>query len=328
MTGIAAQNNNIIRPLLCLSRKDILEYLKDRGLKYVDDSTNNEDLYTRNKIRLNIIPLLETINPSVKDSIIRTGEHLSQVESIYNFYIQQVKADVLSDDSINIRTLIRSFLAGHGVDGIVLAASDVVPNAGLLQELDIPFVSMDRDVPTLDCLAATVDTDCRSGAFASASYLIRKGHERIAFLSGSAASSNTRNRLAGFEEAHRRAGRAVDPVLVRCGEFQHSFGRQATLALLDSTRFSAICCMSDMLAIGATVALRERGLRVPHDCAVMGFDNIYLAPLLDRPLSTIDRRIFESGRVAIDALVDFLEGPDRKRSAILLETSVVGRETA
>lgn len=107
LTGIAAQNNNIIRPLLCLSRKDILEYLKDRGLKYVDDSTNNEDLYTRNKIRLNIIPLLETINPSVKDSIIRTGEHLSQVENIYNFYIQQVKADVLSDDSINIRTLIK-----------------------------------------------------------------------------------------------------------------------------------------------------------------------------------------------------------------------------
>ena len=107
LTGIAAQNNNIIRPLLCLSRKDILEYLKDRALKYVDDSTNNEDLYTRNKIRLNIIPLLETINPSVKDSIIRTGEHLSQVENIYNFYIQQVKADVLSDDSINIRTLIK-----------------------------------------------------------------------------------------------------------------------------------------------------------------------------------------------------------------------------
>ena len=221
-----------------------------------------------------------------------------------------------------------TFLAGHGVDGIVLAASDVVPNAGLLRELGIPFVSMDRDIPTLDCLAATVDTDCRSGAFQSAGYLISKGHERIAFLSGSADSSNTRNRLEGFEEAHRQAGMAVDPGLVRCGEFQHSFGRQATLALLDGTRFSAICCMSDMLAIGATVALRERGLRVPHDCAVMGFDNIYLAPLLERPLSTIDRRIFESGRIAIDALIDFLEGPDRRRSEILLETSVVERETA
>lgn len=107
LTGIAPQNGNIIRPLLCLTRSDILDYLKERGLNYVDDSTNNEDLYTRNKIRLKIIPLLETINPSVKDSIIRTAEHLSQVENIYKFYIQQVKADVFKDDSINISTLIR-----------------------------------------------------------------------------------------------------------------------------------------------------------------------------------------------------------------------------
>src|SRR5690606_22445944 len=134
-----------------------------------------------------------------------------------------------------------------------------------------------------------------------------------------AESPNTRMRLEGFEAAHRQAGLALDPVLVRCGEFQHSFGRQATLALLDVTAFTAICCMSDMLAIGATVALREKGLRVPADCAVMGFDNVYLAPLLDRGLSTVDRRIFESGRVAIDALVGFLEDPDPQRSSILLE---------
>ncbi|TPI30535.1 LacI family transcriptional regulator [Mesorhizobium sp. B3-1-9] len=221
-----------------------------------------------------------------------------------------------------------AFLAGHGVDGIVLAASGVIPNAGLLRGLNIPFVSMDREVPELDCLAATVDTDYRNGAFQSAGYLIAKGHTRIVFLSGSAESSNTRIRLAGFEEAHRQAGIAVDRDLVRCGEFQHSFGRQATRELLESTRFSAICCMSDMLAIGATVALREKGLVVPDDCAVMGFDNIYLAPLLERPLSTIDRRIFEAGTIAIDALVDFLEGPDRRRAAIVMEPSVVERKTA
>ncbi len=215
-----------------------------------------------------------------------------------------------------------------GVDGIVLAASDVVPNADLLRELGIPFVSMDREIATLDCLAATVDTDCRSGAMQSAAYLISRGHRRIAFLSGAAGSANTRMRLEGFEAAHRQAALAVDPALVRCGEFQHSFGRRATLDLLDGTSFTAICCMSDMLAIGATVALRERGLRVPADCAVMGFDNVYLAPLLDQALSTVDRRIFESGRIAIEALIGFLEDPDPQRSAILLETTVVARETA
>lgn len=107
LTGIAAQNGYVVRPLLSVSREEILEYLKDRKLSYVDDSTNSEDLYTRNKIRLNIIPLLETINPSAKESIIRTAENLSQVETVYRYYIEQVKADIFKDNAIDIRKLIQ-----------------------------------------------------------------------------------------------------------------------------------------------------------------------------------------------------------------------------
>ena len=107
LTGINAQNEYIVRPLLCLRRNEILDYLKGRKLSYVDDSTNSEDLYTRNKIRLKIIPLLETINPSVKESINRTAEHLRQVETIYNFYIAQVRNDIFKDSSIDIKKLIQ-----------------------------------------------------------------------------------------------------------------------------------------------------------------------------------------------------------------------------
>lgn len=107
LTGIAPQNGYVVRPLLPVSREEILEYLKDRELSYVDDSTNSEDLYTRNKIRLNIIPLLETINPSAKESIIRTAENLSQVETVYKYYIEQVKADIFKDNAIDIRKLIQ-----------------------------------------------------------------------------------------------------------------------------------------------------------------------------------------------------------------------------
>ncbi len=220
-----------------------------------------------------------------------------------------------------------TFLAGHGVDGIVLAASGVVPDLPLLEGLGIPFVSMDREIQALHCLAATVDTDYELGAFLSASHLIAKGHSRIAFLSGTAESTNTRIRLAGFERAHREAGIPVHRELVRCGEFQHSFGHDATRELLDREKFSAICCMSDMLAIGAMAALREGRLTIPDDCAVMGFDNIYLTPLLDRPLSTIDRRISESGQLAIGALVDFLDDPERRRTAVIVKPTVVQRST-
>jgi len=107
LTGIAPMNGYIIRPLLCVSRNEILEYLKERRLSYVDDSTNNEDLYTRNKIRLNIIPLLESINPSAKDAIIRTSENLTQVANIYKMYISQVKENIFKDGKISIGLLVQ-----------------------------------------------------------------------------------------------------------------------------------------------------------------------------------------------------------------------------
>lgn len=221
-----------------------------------------------------------------------------------------------------------TFLASHGVDGIILAASDIIPDAPLLERLQIPFVSMDREVEALDCLAGRIDTDYETGAFLATSHLIRSGHTRIAFISGPAANLNTRTRRAGYERAHREAGLAVDPDLVECGRFNHRFGLLGTRTLLDRTQFSAICCMSDMLAMGATVALRERGLSVPENCAMMGFDNIYLAPLLVRPLSTIERRIAESGEMAIGALIDFLTDPARPRRMVMIEPTLMVRETA
>lgn len=221
-----------------------------------------------------------------------------------------------------------TFLASHGVDGIVLAASDLIPDASLLERLKIPFISMDREIPDLDCLAGRVDTDYETGAYLSATHLIKKGHSRIAFISGSPTASNTKIRRAGYERAHKDAGLPVDPALIECGAFNHRFGLVATRALLDRTRFSAISCMSDMLAMGATTALRERGLSVPDDCAVVGFDNIYIAPLLVRPLSTIERRISESGALAIDALIDFLNDPSRPGKKAIIEPTMLERETA
>ncbi|TPM99881.1 LacI family transcriptional regulator [Mesorhizobium sp. B2-1-3A] len=220
-----------------------------------------------------------------------------------------------------------TFLASHGVDGIVLAASDLIPEADLLERLRIPVVSMDREIPDLDCLAARIDTDYEQGAFLSARHLIETGHTRIAFVSGNPLASNTKIRRAGFERAHREAGLPVDPDLIECGAFNHRFGLVATRTLLDRTSFSAMCCMSDMLAMGATVALRERGLAVPDDCAVMGFDNIYIAPLLVRPLSTVERRISEAGTLAIGALLDFLDDPTHPRRMVLMEPTVILRET-
>lgn len=220
-----------------------------------------------------------------------------------------------------------SYLASHGADGFILAASDVIPDAKQLKTLNIPFVAMDREIPDLDCLAARVDTDYEAGAYLSARHLIGKGHKRIAFISGDPLALNTRIRRAGYDRAHREAGLPVDPQLIECGGFDHQFGLAAVRTLLDRAQFTAVSCMTDVLAMGATAALRERGLRVPDDCAVMGFDNIYIAPLLAPQLSTIDRSISKAGAAATDVLIDFLADRKRPRQTVVMEPAVIQRET-
>lgn len=107
LTGINVKNGYIVRPLLCLTRNEILLHLNQKHLSYVVDSTNEEDIYTRNKIRLNIIPLLESINPSVKEAIIRTAGHLRQVENIYNDYIASAQKEIMTSNTIDIELLLK-----------------------------------------------------------------------------------------------------------------------------------------------------------------------------------------------------------------------------
>lgn len=83
LKGIAPVNGRVVRPLLAVGRKDILDYLEGLNQPYVTDSTNLEGVYTRNKLRLNILPALREINPSVDDSIIETAHRLAAVEAVY-----------------------------------------------------------------------------------------------------------------------------------------------------------------------------------------------------------------------------------------------------
>ena len=107
LLGILPRNGVIVRPLLCINREEIMRYLQSIGQDYVTDSTNLEDEYTRNKIRLNLLPLMQTINPSVKNSLIETGNYLSDVATIYNRYIEEAKTRIATTEGIRICELVK-----------------------------------------------------------------------------------------------------------------------------------------------------------------------------------------------------------------------------
>lgn len=89
LLGIRPKNGNVVRPLLCASRQEVVAYLHRMNQTYVTDSTNLEDEYTRNKIRLNLLPLMEEINPSVKDGLIKTSSYLNDISKVYQQAIKE-----------------------------------------------------------------------------------------------------------------------------------------------------------------------------------------------------------------------------------------------
>ena len=130
LRGIQPKNGNIVRPLLCAGREEIIEYLKWRGEEFVTDSTNLTTDYTRNKIRLEIIPKLREINPSVLESINATAQRLSEAELIYRKAVEDAIARVKSGNRIDIRklkaevapaTLIHEMLSPLGFNSSIIA---------------------------------------------------------------------------------------------------------------------------------------------------------------------------------------------------------------
>jgi tRNA(Ile)-lysidine synthase len=111
LCGIRPKNGWVIRPLLGLRRQEILEWVGEQGLDYIIDSSNFSDLYTRNFLRLRVIPLLEKINPSIIQSVTRSAAHLSDALLLYNHVISTARKEVIDTSGMDIETVRLSITA-------------------------------------------------------------------------------------------------------------------------------------------------------------------------------------------------------------------------
>lgn len=103
--GISPRVGHIVRPFLCLYKEDLEKYTIENDLKYITDSTNLEAIYKRNSMRLDVIPLLKQMNPSVNKAIEDFSYRMREVDKIYSHYINENISDIFKDNSINIKSL-------------------------------------------------------------------------------------------------------------------------------------------------------------------------------------------------------------------------------
>ena len=104
LTGMKVRNGHVVRPLLCLTRDEVTDYLDHLGQSYVTDSTNLTDVYARNKVRLQLLPLMQQINPAAKSNIMQTAIHLGEASILYNRAIDETNARIVTihTDGIDI----------------------------------------------------------------------------------------------------------------------------------------------------------------------------------------------------------------------------------
>jgi LacI family transcriptional regulator len=173
--------------------------------------------------------------------------------------------------------------------------------------------------------ARAVVPDNAGGAFRITSHLLENGHRRIAHLSGPPSFSTTNERLNGYRGALSSFGVSPDPELIVAGDFSRDGAYERCLRLVDSgVQFSAIFAASDIMAIGALSALRDRGLSVPRDVSVVGFDDIPISRDLTPPLTTVAIPMAQMGRRAMELALDADAEPDLREN---VPTTVVVRES-
>jgi LacI family transcriptional regulator len=150
--------------------------------------------------------------------------------------------------------------------------------------------------------AYRVDYDNAGGAAAITDHLLSVGHTKILYLGGPTTLSTTTARVRGFRQAYAARRLDHDPALVRTGAFGRQWGYEQTLRALDEgPEFTAIFAANDIVAAGVYAALRERGLSIPGDISVVGYDDVPVAVELRPALTTVRVPLEELGRAAVRA---------------------------
>ncbi|MBM3471029.1 MAG: LacI family transcriptional regulator [Armatimonadetes bacterium] len=224
----------------------------------------------------------------------------------------------------------RSYLAllrKRMVDGFIFATVGAnTEHLRMLRRQRMPAVLIARAPGGVDMDAVLVDN--RRGEREAVEHLLHLGHRRIAFIGGPATLPVAGERLAGYRDALGAAGIPVDPALVFDGGFRPEGGAAAVEALLSRrVKFTAIVAANDLMAIGAMEDLHRRGRRLPGDVAVVGFDDITFASLVEPPLTTVAQPKYQMGRLAMERLLELLNGGASRPRRLVLEPRLVVRES-
>ena len=258
-------------------------------------------------------PFWTTIARGVEDTASRNGFHVILCNT---------------DESPEKEANYINVLLQRRVDGIIIAPTTNDKNRFLmLKRQALPCVLLDRRVDGFKC--DTVVSNGCEGAKKLTQHLLRLGYRRIAIVSGPLTISTAQERVEGYAQALQENQVPIDESLIVRDTYQQDSGYESVKQLLKQERRpEAIFAGNNFIAVGALHAIRELGLRIPEDVALVGFDDIPQGSLISPALTVVSQPAYEMGVAAADSLISRLSGKYRgKPRDIVVATSIIIRES-
>jgi LacI family transcriptional regulator len=229
-----------------------------------------------------------------------------------------------SGDDVNLEEdLLRTSLE-HRASGIILTPVCEEPGWMERVHLDLPVCLVDRDLSGIECDKVLIDN--QSGTDDATRLLLSNGHTRIGIITGPLDSTPGKQRFDGYAKRMRDAGLPLEDGLIKVGDFREGSGYQLGLDLLRmKDRPSAILSCNNLMTMGLLEAINASGLQIGKDIAVVGFDDIPIATLMNPKLTVVSRPMQEMGEWAAKLLLDRIHNPDAAVRQILMRPHLIVR---
>lgn len=232
-----------------------------------------------------------------------------------------------SDESLEKERFYLEVMRDESVDGLVLPPFSETDEAVMeMVRIGMPVVCVDRSLAKAK--TDLVEVDNYHGALEAVNHLLDKGHKHIGLIEGRTQVSTSRERRRGYLDALAARGVAARKELMRAGDFKQESGRVLANELLGLKRPpTALFVLNNLMTVGALAALHQRGVRVPQDVAVVGFDDLPWAEALDPPPTVVRQPAYEVGVQAMELLLKRISEPTRPAATVRLVPELVVRKS-
>jgi LacI family transcriptional regulator len=244
-------------------------------------------------------------------------------ETGYNVIICNTDNDLTKEENY------LNMMAEKMVDGVILTRS--ANRTGDIPGIDriaLPFILINGNAENKNIKGRILISN-EKGAYHAVTYLLDKGYRKIILINGETTGQASLERTLGYQKALREYGSDFNEEYVWYGHFKSNWGEEAVKQILErKIPFDALFCGNDLIAIGAIKALKNAGFVIPDDVGVVGFDDIYMAKMLEPELTTVKQPKYEMGYKATELLVEVLEGPKQiVERKIELQMELISRKS-